>query len=204
MSLEPRDRLLRASEELFAARGFDGVTVREICDRAGMNGAAVNYHFGDKEALYVAAVSYAHATGHRPAEAVPVGGTPVERLSATVAAMVAEMLAPVRPSALQLLMRELGQPSEATRAVVESFIRPVADELGRILAELLPDADADRRRMVAYSIVGQCLFYRQNRAVIDLLHGPAAGVDPAAVAEHVTRFTLAALGLATPIPGGPS
>ena len=199
---DSRERILLAAEELFAARGFDGVTVREICERAGMNGAAVNYHFGDKESLYVDTVSNAHATGHCHAAEV-AGGSAAERLRVAVGQMVAEMLAPLRPSALQLLMRELGHPSAATRAVVESFIRPSAERLAAVIAELIPGAPPQRRRMVCYSIVGQCLFYRQNRAVIELLHGPPAldGVSPGVVADHVARFTLAALGLAEPITG---
>ena len=49
---ETRDRLLKASEQLFAARGFRDVTVRDICRAARANVAAVNYHFGDKLGLY--------------------------------------------------------------------------------------------------------------------------------------------------------
>src|SRR5690348_12137034 len=47
-----REKLLEVAEQIFAERGFDGATVREICLRAGANIAAVNYHFGDKLNLY--------------------------------------------------------------------------------------------------------------------------------------------------------
>ena len=49
-----------AAGEIFAERGFDGTTVRDICQRAGANIAAVNYYFGDKQRLYVEAVVQAH------------------------------------------------------------------------------------------------------------------------------------------------
>ena len=45
---------MRAGTELFAERGFDGATVQEITARAGVNKAAINYHFGGKQRLYTA------------------------------------------------------------------------------------------------------------------------------------------------------
>ncbi|GAA5493859.1 hypothetical protein Rhal01_00011 [Rubritalea halochordaticola] len=46
-----RERILEAAEVLFAERGFDGVSLRDITAAALANVAAVNYHFGTKEAL---------------------------------------------------------------------------------------------------------------------------------------------------------
>jgi len=51
---ETRGRLLAAAARLFAERGFAKVTVRDICRRARANVAAVNYHFGSKDALFEA------------------------------------------------------------------------------------------------------------------------------------------------------
>ena len=44
--------LLHAGKELFAARGFDGATVKDIADRASVNVSLVSYYFGGKEGLY--------------------------------------------------------------------------------------------------------------------------------------------------------
>ncbi len=46
---ETRQRLIEAVGEVFAERGFRAATVRDICQRAQANVAAVNYYFGDKE-----------------------------------------------------------------------------------------------------------------------------------------------------------
>src|SRR5215510_1851052 len=55
-----RERIVEAAGEIFAEKGFDATTVRDICQAAGANIAAVNYYFGDKERLYVEAVVRAH------------------------------------------------------------------------------------------------------------------------------------------------
>ena len=48
-----RDRLLDEAEELFAQRGYHAVSVREITSAAESNLAAENYHFGNKQNLYL-------------------------------------------------------------------------------------------------------------------------------------------------------
>jgi len=54
-----RDGLQSAALELLAQRGQEGVTLREITDRAGANVAAVSYHFGSLKALCDAAIEHA-------------------------------------------------------------------------------------------------------------------------------------------------
>ncbi|MEU3521732.1 TetR/AcrR family transcriptional regulator [Streptomyces sp. NPDC006654] len=54
-----RDGLLAAAQELLAQRGQDGVSLREITDRAGANVSAVSYHFGSLKALCDSAIENA-------------------------------------------------------------------------------------------------------------------------------------------------
>ena len=54
MAAETRERILDVTEHLFAASGFVSTSLRDITNEAGVNLAAVNYHFGSKEALLVA------------------------------------------------------------------------------------------------------------------------------------------------------
>ena len=60
------EQILRAARELFAERGFRDTTVREIAKRAGVNGAAINYYFDSKEALYVAVFEEAYERFRQP------------------------------------------------------------------------------------------------------------------------------------------
>ena len=49
-----RERILRAAERIYAASGFHGMSLRDVTLLAGVNLAAVNYHFGSKDKLIVA------------------------------------------------------------------------------------------------------------------------------------------------------
>src|SRR3954468_6015625 len=82
-----RRNLLDAASEVFAEVGFRAATVREICQRAGANIAAVNYHFGDKEQLYRAVLKGTCQTALEkyPADfGLPPKATPEQRLRAFV------------------------------------------------------------------------------------------------------------------------
>src|ERR1700733_11568091 len=59
--LRTRTRLVDAALDLLAARGEDGVSLREVTDAAGANVAAVSYHFGSLKALCDAALEQARA-----------------------------------------------------------------------------------------------------------------------------------------------
>lgn len=50
-NIDTRERILDAAEQLFMAHGYDGTSMRQITSGAGVNLAAVNYHFGSKESL---------------------------------------------------------------------------------------------------------------------------------------------------------
>lgn len=47
-----REKIIGVATRLFAEKGLAGVTVREICKQARVNGALVNYHFRNKDGLY--------------------------------------------------------------------------------------------------------------------------------------------------------
>lgn len=199
-----RQRLLEAAETVFAEKGFAGASIRAICQLAGANIAAVNYHFGDKEGLYAETIQRAHATCTCgiPFPEWPPEVHPVQKLKDYIRVMMARMLEVPRLSAMQLMMREMLHPSPAGMQAVREYIRPMADILHGIIAELVPpDFSHQRRYMIGFSIVAQCLFYRQNRSTAAILVGTDAYqlFTADVLAEHVTAFTLAALGYAPPL-----
>ncbi|REL29994.1 TetR/AcrR family transcriptional regulator [Thalassotalea euphylliae] len=55
--MSTKNKILDAAEELFAIKGFNGTSLREITSQAEVNLAAVNYHFGSKKELIKAVIS---------------------------------------------------------------------------------------------------------------------------------------------------
>jgi AcrR family transcriptional regulator len=198
---DTRERLLTAAAAIFAEHGFEAATVRDICQRAGANLAAVNYHFGDKERLYLETIKQAH---RRRVEQVPLPEWPVgmpasEKLRGFILTTITRMVDEPNPQwQMQIMMRELMRPTQVCTELVQDFFRPHFELLLSILDELLPpDVSLERRHLVAFSIVGQCLYYRVARPVVKLLVGEqeAATYTTEQLAEHIAEFSLAALGV---------
>lgn len=209
-SEQTRQRLLDAAEELFADKGLEGSTVREICERAGArNVAAVNYHFGSKEKLYAEAVQQAFVTCKDGAPFPEWGERtpPAKKLRDFIGVLILRMMNIPRISAMKLMMREFTAPTPPCIAAVRQNIFPMAGLLHDILVELLPGTAADLRWLIGFSIVGQCLYYRTCRVPAETLIGAEAfaRLQPATVADHIANFTLAGLGIepATSVYEGP-
>jgi AcrR family transcriptional regulator len=198
-SADTRQRLLAAAGAVFAAKGFKPATVREICQQAQVNLAAVNYHFGDKERLYIESVKLAHRrrVEQAPLPNWPPGTPPQQRLHDFVHTLLLRMLIePDEQWQAQLMMREINEPTSACAELVRDYMRPHFEILQGILAELLPsDVPAEKRHLIAFGIVGQCLYFRIGKPLISHMV-PAnehAGYTPDRLARHITDSTLASL-----------
>ena len=202
-------RLLTAAGPIFAEKGFQNSTVREICAAAGVNLASVNYYFRDKERLYIEAVKRA---ARLRSEQAPMpewsDNTPTAiKLRSFVHTILTRMLTSEEaPWQIRLMQREVMQPTSACRELVEEYIRPQFELLQRILGEAVPpDTPPHTRRQIAFSIIGQCLHYRMAGEVVGLLVSPeelASRYTIDQLADHIAAFSLAALGLAPPLGPG--
>ncbi|MCB1211125.1 MAG: TetR family transcriptional regulator [Verrucomicrobiales bacterium] len=100
-----KDRILEAAEELYALHGFDAVSVRDVTHKAGVNVAAVSYHFGSREGLIQAVLDRSIA---------PVVKERLRLLDAVEAAdqpptVTAVLDALIRPLVIQVRRSELSQ-----------------------------------------------------------------------------------------------
>jgi AcrR family transcriptional regulator len=197
-------RLLQAAGEEFAEKGFDCARIRTICERAQANIAAVNYHFGDKEQLYVQAVLEAHRCGFE-SEAGDEGdpGGAAEQLRGFIHHFLSRVLALHDPDDWRhrLMMREMLHPTPASDILIREAIRPRYERLARILRRFCPEADERKLQALAFSVIGQCIHYKMARPITERLVGTEAmaGLDLDFLTEHITTFCLAALGQVPPL-----
>ena len=195
-SVETRELILNAAGRIFAQNGFHATTVRQITREAGANLAAVNYHFRDKQELYLNVLKRAYQSASATAAADLPGPANV-RLRAFIRSFLAYLLDPKRPQWHGVLIaREMAQPTPALDRLVAESVRPVKQRIAGIVREILgPDASDDRLGLACLSIIGQCLHYVHCREMIARLFTKGSEVprDVDALAEHIFQFSIAGL-----------
>jgi AcrR family transcriptional regulator len=199
-----KGRLLQAAGEEFAEKGFECARIRTICDRAQANVAAVNYHFGDKEQLYVQAVLEAHRCGIEAFEETgDEAKAPAVQLRVFIRHFLCRVLSLHEPDDWRhrLVLREMLHPTSASDVLIREAIRPRFERLMGILRQLCPDAEERKLHALAFSVIGQCLHYKMARPITERLVGPSGvqALDLDFLTEHITTFCLAALGELPPL-----
>ena len=189
---ETRERLLEEAARLFAARGFARVTVRDICEAARANVAAVNYHFQGKDGLYHAVVQTAIDRMRGTTDTIVAAGrgrAPEERLTSYIAIFL-QRVTEMRDNWIhQLMVRELTEPTAALDLVVQQVLEPRMNYLGGIIAELIDCRPDDPRvRRSAMSVQMQCVAAIDRR--LPMHNVPATAAEVAALADHIARFSI--------------
>jgi len=197
---DTRTRILHVAAEVFADFGFERATVRVICDRASVNVASINYHFRDKENLYVEVLKYCKALAFEkyPSDLdTKKSDSPEIRLKAFIKSFVFRILDEGVSSLFgRLVSREYIEPTGALDMLIEEAIRPTFSLLSEVVGELLGRrAPAMTVRMCCASVVSQCLFFLYARhALARLFPGQQFGTaEMENIADHITNFSLSAI-----------
>jgi AcrR family transcriptional regulator len=201
--VDTREALLDAAEELFSQRGYAAVGIREIVEHAGVNIAAIKYHFGSKSDLYLETVRRAMERRETAAswevlqEDPP---TPVEAATMLVRFvhrfLERHMAADKPNSVCSFILHEAAEPTEAIDSVVQDFIEPHERKLIGVIRVLVPDAERRALSLFAQSIMGQILHFRVFKPVLERMAvGDLSNPERIQrVADHIARFSLQGLG----------
>ncbi|HEB54200.1 MAG TPA: TetR/AcrR family transcriptional regulator [bacterium] len=207
---DTKDTILDAAESLFAEQGFAATSLRQLTTRAGVNLAAVNYHFGGKEEL-------ARAVLLRRIQ--PINDERLRRLDALerparLEAVVRAFLEPALQCADEgdrtcadghapatRLCRVFGRISIEQPPFIRGFLTEQFRELGRrfvaMLREAAPGIDAETAWWRMHFTIGAMAHTLQNAHLLDeVSDGACTARDPAAIVEHLVAFATA--GFAAP------
>jgi AcrR family transcriptional regulator len=204
---ETRIRILEAAAAIFAKHGFASTTIRQICSKAQVNLAAVNYHFGSKEGLYRETIRYVRSRAYESyptTYGLDADSSPEQQLRAFVRSFLLRTTFDEKTQEFgSIVMREMVEPTAALDMMLDEGIRSLFGQLVGIVSELLPEnTDAETILASARSIISQCLFYLFSRSVINRM-SPEEKLgleDIDRVSEQILLFSLCALkGLRTEI-----
>jgi AcrR family transcriptional regulator len=192
-----RTKLLDSAGQVFAERGFQAATVREICARAGVNIALINYHFGDKEKLYTEVLMHSFGSMESEVRALDSGLPPKAAFREAVRATMQRICRPGRPSwHFQLMVHETAQPTAAMSRVIDETMRPIYGRFRAVIADLLGlPIEHDKTRLCAHSVIAQIVHYVHSRKVNAKIW-PELELTPERIEEiatHIADFSLAYL-----------
>ncbi len=204
MSVETKDQILDAAERLFAVHGIDSVSLRTITQEAGVNLAAVNYHFGSKEALVTEV--FARRVGQVNRERLRllseyearVGAGPMEVeevLRAFLAPAIYLSQDPERGGmVMQLCGRVYTESKEYMDGVFDELFREIIERFGAAFQRALPELPFREIFWRAHFAIGAMVHtMRDSNKLVRLSKGLCDPSDAESVIERMVQFTAAGM-----------
>jgi AcrR family transcriptional regulator len=170
---DTRERILWSAAELFAERGYDAASIREICARARVTRPSLYWHFGNKQGLLSAVIDHVGRTWIEEVRAYALTrNRPEERLDAFLESW--RVLIEKHSDLLRVYLSVALQPGSVPEEVVESVRRSraeilaaMSDGVERSLGDQVPEADVLIALCLA-QIHGVLLHYMLDPGSLDL------------------------------------
>jgi AcrR family transcriptional regulator len=200
---ETRTRILDAAEELFMQHGFEGTSMRQLTSRAGVNLAAVNYHFGSKHALIEAVfrrrLDPMNAARIAELDRLEASGSPSPE--AIIRAFVGPSLRLIEDAKgggrnfIRLLGRTYTEPAKTVRALIGQMYAPAMERYKRALERALPQMPADELVWRMHFMFGTLAYTLAATDTVQLIAGckPEDRYDARLLEERLTAFLSAGL-----------
>jgi len=201
MSLTTKERIFEIAGPVFAEKGFHATTVRELCDKARVNVASINYYFGDKQNLYSELVRHAQkrCESQHPLPKWSRETSPEQRLYELVRTLLLQLsVADTAPWEVQLLMREVLYPTPGGMHVAEEYFASFFKIMLDVIAAAAPvPLKVEQLSEFGLSVLSLCLIYRYGHQTITQIAPSVYGIDGKPDIEQLSRqicsFSLAAI-----------
>ena len=208
---ETRRRILDSAEELFMQHGFEGASMRLLTTKAGVNLAAVNYHFGSKDAL-IEAVFHRRLDPMNAARLAELdrlekeaGGEPLSP-EAIIRAFIGESLAMIEDGRnggrnfVRLLGRTYTEPAKPIRTLIGRMYASTMERFKAAFARALPEVPAGELIWRMHFMFGTLSYTLAATDTVQLIAGfkPEDRHDSRALQERLVQFLTAGLLAPTP------
>jgi AcrR family transcriptional regulator len=198
-----RNRLLDAAERLFCEKGFEATNVRDLTAAAKCNIAAVNYHFGGKDKLYLE-VFRRRMLIMRDLRIASIdkvmsqSGSQIgleDLLRAFVTSFIEPLMSETGAICFSKLMaREMFDPHLPRSVMLDEMIIPVVSALQRALIKLCPDLDQKKAVLCIHSLIAQLIHTIRAREVFDKVDSDKLLTsDITGTVEHIVEFSAAGI-----------
>jgi AcrR family transcriptional regulator len=200
---ETRTRILDTAEELFMQHGFEGTSMRLLTTKAGVNLAAVNYHFGSKdaliEALFRRRLDPVNAERIAELDRLEVGGAVTPE--AIIRAFVGPSLRLIEDAKgggrnfIRLLGRTYTEPAKMVRALIGQMYAPAMQRYKSALERALPQMPPDELVWRMHFMFGTLAYTLAATDTVQLIAGckPEDRYDARLLEERLTAFLTAGL-----------
>lgn len=162
-----RNSLVKAATALFAEQGFDGASVRAIVTKARANQAAINYHFGGKDGLYLEVLKTAFEAFTRDESDAPNDAdvTREEALRRFIRQQLRPLLARDEIGRyLRIFAWETARPSKVLREAMATNATPFVARAVALVRRFMPAEASEQEAMcAAIWLMGQCNVFVRNR-----------------------------------------
>ncbi|MHC4068602.1 MAG: TetR/AcrR family transcriptional regulator [Planctomycetota bacterium] len=198
-----KNRLLAAAEAVFAEKGFDAASIRDITAQAKCNVAAVNYHFGSKENLYNELfrrrLTEMREIRIKSIETVMAQKEPKPSLERLLHAFSVAFLEPFfdkasGPLFMKLMVREMSDPRLQKQMFVDELVKPTLKSLGSALSTICPGLTSEKVTLSIISLVGQLIQIMRISQLFDiheLLGSKELTSDQ--MIDHIVEFSAAGI-----------
>lgn len=199
-SIQTRERILAAAERLFAAAGFDGVSMRQVGAEADVPFALVSYHFETKLGLYKAVFRRrAHWISLERVDRlrdIHLTSTPQENFVAIARALVMPLMQVSKLEGgrdfTQLMSREVHDPVGKQRGIVEEHLDPVARETIKLIRQAAPEVPLSRVYWAYHFATGALAVVHAQTGRIERLSGGVCDSEATDEVENELILFLAA------------
>ncbi|MBR1778693.1 MAG: CerR family C-terminal domain-containing protein [Alphaproteobacteria bacterium] len=165
---ETKEKLLSAAAELFAQKGMDGVSTRDLVKRAKVNLCSINYYFGTKQKLYDAVLDNMtdKISSFLKTHALPTDLSAGQELCLIISNMIDLLCSlDLSETQAQLFIKELISPSAPYNRLYEKVIEPLHKRISALISELtgLPETGAI---IQAHCLLGQIVMFKIHKEAL--------------------------------------